>query len=109
MATALESGPVSFSGLLVADGAGRLSSAAGPADWPPLFSGKYWVNDDCFVEGVLEVAPGAKTAGAMHFRGIVVEQGRVECSVFKRTPARRLRSGYSRWSPLRQPIATPYV
>lgn len=76
VATALESGPVSFSGLLVVDGAGRLTSAAGP-DGPPLVSGMYRVNGDCFVEGVLEVAPGGKKAGAMHFRGIVVEQGRV--------------------------------
>jgi hypothetical protein len=37
----------------------------------------YRVNDDCFVEVVLELAPGRKNVGAMHFRGIVVEQGRV--------------------------------
>jgi hypothetical protein len=73
--TALESGRVSFSGLLIADGAGRLWFAAS-ADEPPLFAGTYDVKEDCFVEFSLELAAGGKEKAAMHFRGILVENGR---------------------------------
>ena len=73
--TALESGQVSLSGLLAADGAGRVSLSAGP-DQPWLVAGIYQVRDDCSVEIVLELAPGGKKPGGIHFQGIIAGHGR---------------------------------
>jgi hypothetical protein len=72
--TAVESGRVSFTGLLIADGAGGLSFATRP-NLPTLTAGTYDVHDDCFMELALELRIGSKTE-AMHFRAIVVEKGR---------------------------------
>ena len=72
--TAAENGHVSTSGLLIADGAGGLSFSPGP-DQPPLGAGTYDVQDDCFVEIALEL-PERDTTATMHFRAILVENGR---------------------------------
>jgi hypothetical protein len=71
--TAVESGRVSFTGLLIADGAGGLSFATRP-NLPTLAAGTYDVHDDCFGELTLQLRVGSKME-AMHFRAIVVEKG----------------------------------
>ena len=73
--TAIDSGRVSFSGLLIADGTGNLFFASGPDD-PPLAQGTYDVLDDCFVELVLQLPQGERETAAIHFRAILVEDGR---------------------------------
>jgi len=75
LGTAVESLRVSLDGLLIADGAGGLSFAAGP-DEPAPVAGTYDVQHDCFVELSLELAAGEKHKVAMHFRAILVERGR---------------------------------
>ena len=72
--TAAESGRVSFTGLLIADGAGALSLAT-RSDVPAVTAGTYDVHDDCFVELTLDLRVGSKME-TMHFRAIVVEKGR---------------------------------
>jgi hypothetical protein len=72
--TGLESGRVSFTGLLIADGAGRLSLATRP-NLPTVTAGTYDVQPDCFVELAIELRVGIKME-ATHFRGILVEKGR---------------------------------
>jgi hypothetical protein len=71
--TALESGRISLSGLLTADGGGRLSFATGPG--AALIAGSYEVEDDCFVELALGLIGGGNEPAAMHFRAILVGQG----------------------------------
>ena len=73
--TALDSGRVSISGVLIADGAGILSLSSGP-DEPVRSAGSYEVADDCFVKFVLELPADEHKWPAMHFRAIVVESGR---------------------------------
>lgn len=73
--TAVDSGRVSFWGLLGADGSGNLSLASGP-DEPAVVAGTYDVLDDCFVELVLQLPPGEHETAALHFRAILVENGR---------------------------------
>ena len=71
--TAVESGRVSFTGLLIADGAGGLSFATRP-DLPTLAAGSYDIQGDCLGELKLELRLGSKTE-TTHFRAIVVENG----------------------------------
>ena len=73
--TAVDYGRVSFSGLLMADGSGNLSFASGP-DEPAAVAGTYDVLDDCFVELVLPLPPSGHETATIHFRAIVVENGR---------------------------------
>jgi hypothetical protein len=73
--TAVESLRVSLDGLLIADGTGGLSFAAGPNEPAPL-AGTYDVQGDCFVDIALELAAGETHKVAMHFRAILVETGR---------------------------------
>ena len=73
--TALDSGGVSFTGLLIADGSGNLSFASGP-DESPVNVGTYDVLDDCLVEIVLQLPPDEHEPAAIHFRAILVEDGR---------------------------------
>jgi hypothetical protein len=72
--TAVESGRVSFTGLLNADGAGRFSFATRP-DLPTPAAGTYAVRGDCFAELTLELRLGSKTE-TTHFRAVLVENGR---------------------------------
>ena len=73
--TAVDSGGLSFSGLLIADGTGNLSFASGP-DEPPVTAGTYDVLDNCFVELVLQLTSDEHEPAAIHFRAILVENGR---------------------------------
>ena len=73
--TAVDSGRVSLQGVLIADGASNLSFASGP-DEPALAAGSYEVLDDCFVKIVLELPADEHQAAAMHFRAILVDNGR---------------------------------
>ncbi len=73
--TAVESGRVSLKGVLIADGAGRLSLASVP-DEPALTVGSYAVQDDCFVNLALELPAGEHKTATMHFRAIEVDNGR---------------------------------
>jgi hypothetical protein len=72
--TAVETGRISFSGVLIADGAGGLTFPSGSKE-PPVTAGTYNVQDDCFVELDLKLASGNETV-ATHFRTILVERGR---------------------------------
>jgi hypothetical protein len=73
--TALDSGRVSFSGLLIADGRGGFSFASS-ADEPSVLAGTYHVLDDCFVELVLELPSSDHQTAAIHARAILVANGR---------------------------------
>jgi hypothetical protein len=73
--TAVESARVSFSHLLIADGAGGLFYDAGP-DEPVLSAGTYDVQNDCFAEFALELSEGGDEKETRHFRLILVEKGR---------------------------------
>jgi hypothetical protein len=67
-------GRVSFAGVVEADGAGGLSFATG-TDEPTVKAGAYEFQDGCFVQ--LTVPPvGGSRASEMHFRGILVDDGR---------------------------------
>jgi hypothetical protein len=67
-------GRVSFAGSVEADGAGGLSFTTG-ADAPTVKAGTYEFQDGCFVQ--LTVPPvGGSKASEMHFRGILVDDGR---------------------------------
>lgn len=72
--TAVESGRVSFTGLLIADGAGGLAFATRPG-LPALPAGTYEIHGDCLGELKLELRLGSKTE-TTHFRGVLVENGR---------------------------------
>ena len=73
--TAVDSGPISLRGVLIADGAGNLSAASGP-DEPAQAAGMYEVAEDCFVNLALELPADEHQAAAMHFRAILVDNGR---------------------------------
>ena len=73
--TAVDSGRVSVRGVVIADGTGNLYFASGP-DEPALGVGSYEVQDDCFVKLVMELPADGNQAAAMHFRAIVVDNGR---------------------------------
>ena len=73
--TAVDSGLVSIRGVLIADGARNLSFNSGP-DTPALAAGSYEVQDDCFVTLVLELPAGEGKTATMHFRAILVDNGR---------------------------------
>jgi hypothetical protein len=73
--TAVESTRVSFSHVMIADGAGGLFYDAGP-DEPVLGAGTYDVQDDCFAEFGLELTEGGSEKATRHFRVILVEKGR---------------------------------
>jgi hypothetical protein len=86
--TAAESGGISLQGLLTADGARNLSFASRPGE-PAVAAGTYEVADDCFVALVVDLPvdsqaasmlPGLPQGGmpksGMHFRAIVVDDGR---------------------------------
>ena len=73
--TGTDSGEISFQDLLIADGAGNLSFDEG-ADEPSSAAGTYHIGDDCFVELVLTLRADAKQTAPLHFRAIVVENGR---------------------------------
>jgi len=73
--TAVDSGRVSVRGVLIADGAGNLYFDSGP-DEPALGVGSYEVQDDCFVKLVMELPADGNQAASMHFRAIVVDNGR---------------------------------
>jgi hypothetical protein len=67
-------GRVSFAGSVEADGAGGLSFTTG-TDAPTVKAGTYEFQDGCFVQ--LTVPPvGGSRASEMHFRGILVDDGR---------------------------------
>jgi hypothetical protein len=67
-------GRVSFGGSVVADGAGGVSFLTG-TDAPTVKAGRYDFEDGCFVQ--LTVPPvGGSKASEMHFRGILVDDGR---------------------------------
>ena len=72
---AVDSGRVSLRGVLIADGARNLSFASRP-DESALVVGSYEVLDDCFVNLVLELPADEHQAAAMHFRAILVDNGR---------------------------------
>ena len=73
--TAVESARVSFSHVMIADGAGGLLYDAGPGE-PVLSAGTYDVQDDCFAEFGLELAEEGSEKATRHFRVILVEKGR---------------------------------
>ena len=73
--TGVDSGRVSIRGVLIADGARNLSFDSGP-DEPALAAGTYEVADDCFVTLVLELPVGENKTVSMHFRAILVDDGR---------------------------------
>jgi hypothetical protein len=73
--TGVDSGRVSVRGVLIADGARNLYFDSGP-DEPALAAGNYEVQDDCFVKLVMELPADEHQAAAMHFRAIVVDNGR---------------------------------
>jgi hypothetical protein len=73
--TAVDSGRVSLRGVLIADGARDLSFASDP-DEPALAVGSYEVLDDCFVKLILDSPADEHQADAMHFRAILVDNGR---------------------------------
>jgi hypothetical protein len=72
--SAVDSGPVSLQGVLIADGAGTLSLNAG-AGQPVVAAGSYEVQGDCFVALVLEMPAGENETAAMRFRAILVDDG----------------------------------
>jgi hypothetical protein len=61
--------------VVIADSARNLSFDSGP-DEPALGAGNYEVADDCFVTLVLELPADEHKAAAMHFRAILVDDGR---------------------------------
>ena len=71
--TAVDSGPVSLRGVLIADGASNLSFNSGPGR-PAVAVGSYEVEGDCFVKLVLELPLGEQKTAAMHFRAIYRRQ-----------------------------------
>jgi hypothetical protein len=71
--TAVDSGPVSLRGVLIADGASNLSFNSG-AGRPAVAVGSYEVEGDCFVKLVLELPLGEQKTAAMHFRAIYRRQ-----------------------------------
>ena len=73
--TGVDSGRVSVRGVVIADGARNLSFDSGP-DEPALGAGTYEVADDCFVTLVLELPVGENKTATMHFRAILVDDGR---------------------------------
>ena len=73
--TAVDSGGVSLRGVLTADGARNLSAASGP-DESALAAGTYEVAEDCFVKLALELPADEHPASTMHFRAILVDNGR---------------------------------
>jgi len=73
--TAIDSGSVSFRGVVIADGAHNLLFVPGPDDQAVL-AGSYDVQPDCFVGLVLELPAGGNKTTKMHFRAIVVDNGR---------------------------------
>jgi hypothetical protein len=73
--TGVDSGRVSVRGVVIADGARNLSFDSGP-DEPALGAGNYEVADDCFVTLVLELPASEHKTATMHFRGILVDDGR---------------------------------
>jgi len=73
--TAVDSGPVSVQGVLIADGASNLSFNSGPST-PVVAAGSYEVVDDCFVTLVVELPTHEHKTATMHFRAIVVDNGR---------------------------------
>ena len=73
--TGLDSGRVSVRGVVIADGARNLSFDSGP-DEPALAAGNYEVAEDCFVTLVLELPADEHKTAAMHFRAILVDDGR---------------------------------
>jgi hypothetical protein len=73
--TAVDSGSVSLRGVLIADGARNLSFNSGP-DKPAVAGGTYEVQEDCFVTLVLELPAGEGKTATMHFRAILVDNGR---------------------------------
>ena len=73
--TGLDSGRVSVRGVVIADGARNLSFDSGP-DEPALGAGSYEVADDCFVTLVLELPAAEHKTATMHFRAILVDDGR---------------------------------
>jgi hypothetical protein len=72
--SAVDSGPVSLQGVLIADGAGTLSLNSGPGQ-PVVAAGSYEVQGDCFVTLVLEMPAGEHKTATMHFRAILVDDG----------------------------------
>ena len=75
LTTGVDSGRVSVRGVGIADGARNLSFDSGP-DEPALGAGSYEVADDCFVTLVLELPAAEHKTATMHFRAIVVDNGR---------------------------------
>ena len=73
--TGLDSGRVLVRGVVIADGARNLSFDSGP-DEPVLAAGNYEVAEDCFVTLVLELPVGENKTVSMHFRAILVNDGR---------------------------------
>ena len=73
--TGVDSGHVLGRGVLIADGVRNLSFDSGP-DEPALGAGNYEVADDCFVTLVLELPAAEHKTATMHFRAIIVDNGR---------------------------------
>ena len=73
--TGVDSGRVSVQGVAIADGARNLSFDSGP-DEPALGAGNYEVAEDCFVTLVLELPAAEHKTATMHFRAIIVDNGR---------------------------------
>ena len=73
--TGVDSGRVLSRGVLIADGVRKLSFDSGP-DEPALAGGTYEVADDCFVTLGLELPVGENKTASMHFRAILVNDGR---------------------------------
>ena len=73
--TGVDSGRVSVRGVLIADGARNLSFDSGP-DEPVLAAGNYEVAEDCFVTLVMELPVDQHATSTMHFRAILVDNGR---------------------------------
>ena len=73
--TGTTAGRISVRGLLAANGARKLTLASAPDD-PPLATGTYDVQDDCFVMLELGLPAQSQGAPAMHFRAILADSGR---------------------------------
>jgi hypothetical protein len=73
--TGVDSGHVLSRGVLIADGVRSLSFDSGP-DEPALAAGSYEVAEDCFVTLGLELPVGENKTVSMHFRAILVNDGR---------------------------------
>jgi hypothetical protein len=73
--TAAGSSSLSRSVVLVAEGVGNLSAASGPDD-AALAPGSYEVLDDCFVKLSVELPADERKTVTMHFRAILVDDGR---------------------------------